>query len=105
VPYHAWLRDHVYIPLGGRDRPVLATLVTFLVSGAVFELVLTPAVGRVPVEVGLLFLVQGVVVAVEKKLSPRGERRAISGFLAVAALALALAATPWLSPLLASVVM
>jgi radical SAM superfamily enzyme YgiQ (UPF0313 family) len=105
TPYQAWLRRHVYIPLGGRDRPVLATLGTFLVSGAILELALAPAVGHLPVEVVLFFLAQGAVVALEKKFVPRGSTTWISWLLYGVAAALLLAATPWLSPLISRIVL
>ncbi len=68
-PFHLWLVRHVYVPLGGRERPVLATLAVFLTSGLAFAALLAPSSPPFPVGVLLFFLAQGVLTAAEKTLA------------------------------------
>ncbi len=91
-PYRAWLLRHVYLPLGGRERMVTATLGTFLFSGLAASAVLAPVVGRLPWEPVLFFLAQGALVVLEKRLMASSARRVLAAGTAIAFLALA----PWL---------
>ncbi|MFC1707454.1 radical SAM protein [Planctomycetota bacterium] len=98
APMHHWLGQHVYAPLGGRNRPLSATLVTFVASGALFAAVLSATAPSFPAEVVAFFLVQGVVVALEKTVARKTRplpRWAQWLFYALAALAF-LATAPWL---------
>ena len=65
-PVHLWLLRHIYIPVGGRERPVIATLAAFGVSGLIACATVTPAVSQWPWEVMAFFGAQGLVVALEK---------------------------------------
>ncbi len=94
IPYRQWLLRHVYVPLGGRARPVLATMGTFLFSGVVGAMAMAPVIGRLPWEPILFFLAQGALVVLEKRLLARGitSRRLVATGMAATFLVLG----PWL---------
>jgi len=71
VPYHRWLLERVYLPLGGRERPALSTMACFGFSGLAGLAVLTPALGRLTWEPLLFFVVQGALVVLEKRMATR----------------------------------
>ncbi len=93
---HSWLKRHVYLPLGGRQRPGMAVLGCFLVSGSLAALSLAPVAGRMPWEVALFFLAQGGLVALEKRLQRQGAPAGLRRLVPVALLALLLGLAPWL---------
>lgn len=65
--FHAWLARFVYRPLGGKARPVFATMAAFLASGIILGLAMAPALGELPLGVPAFFLANGALVAAEKK--------------------------------------
>ncbi len=72
--YNRWvgegLREDLFHPIGGRRRPVLATLAVFAVSGLLHEYVFAAAVGSVQGFQLAFFLVQGAAVAVTLRVKP-----------------------------------
>ena len=71
VPYHRWLHERVYLPLGGRERQVRATMASFAVSGLAGVAVLSTTVGRLAWEPLAFFLAQGALVVLERHLAAR----------------------------------
>jgi hypothetical protein len=71
-PVSQFFHTHIFTPLDGRHRPMLATIATFAASGAIHEYLVSMAIGRV---VGLqlaFFLVQGAAVALTLRIRPSG---------------------------------
>ena len=72
--YNRWigesLREDIFRLVGGRRRPVLATLVVFLVSGALHEYVFSVAVGGVQGYQLAFFSLQGIAVAATLRWRP-----------------------------------
>jgi hypothetical protein len=71
-PVHQALHEDVFVPAGGRRRPMFGALLVFVVSAAVHEYVFAVPVGRVQGYQTAFFLVQGVAVAGTMRLRPRG---------------------------------
>jgi hypothetical protein len=69
-PMHLWLYKYVYLPAGGKLHHVRATLLVFLVSGLLHELIAALAIGRVTGHQMLFFMLSAVGVL----LSPALER-------------------------------
>lgn len=72
----AWLYRHVFLPCGGRAHPLRAVLVTFLVSGAVHELLFAIALERVTGYQLAFFGLHGIGVALSRPLDRLGRRPA-----------------------------
>ena len=96
VPLQDWLKRHVYLPLGGRDRPVVAVLGSFLLSGSLGALSLAPVVGRLPWELPAFFLAQAGLVLLEQRLAARGAPRVARRLVPALLVALFLLLAPWL---------
>jgi radical SAM superfamily enzyme YgiQ (UPF0313 family) len=96
TPFHCWLRRQVYIPAGGKDHPITATMATFLVSGILFAAMLAPVTRSFPREVLFFFAAQGAGVALEKVVT-RGRTPGVAytGVLYVAAIAILLFTSVW----------
>ena len=77
-PVHQALHEDVFVPAGGRRRPVMGTVVVFVVSAAIHEYVFSVPVGRVQGLQTAFFLVQGVAVAATMRLRPRGVGAAVA---------------------------
>jgi hypothetical protein len=103
-PLHGWLLRHVYVPLGGRERPVTATLATFAVSAALGCALLAPVVSRFPWELALFVGAQGVLVALEKRLAAWTPSPWPARAQTLAMAALLLASAPWLTELIDRIV-
>jgi hypothetical protein len=71
-PVHQFLEQDIFLPLGGRRRPLLGTVAVFVVSAAIHEYVFSMAVGRVQGYQTAFFLLQGLAVAATARLKPRG---------------------------------
>ena len=71
VPVNQFLHEHVFVPVGGRRRPVMGTMVVFLVSGVLHEALFTIALGRVEGYQTAFFLLQGTAVAATMRVRPR----------------------------------
>ena len=82
VPWHRWLQQRIYLPLGGRERPVRATMACFAVSGVAGIAVLSPTLGRLAWEPLAFFLAQGALVVLDKHMGARspgpGRRRVLT---------------------------
>ena len=71
-PVHQALWEDVFVPAGGRRRPVVGALLVFVVSAAVHEYVFAVPVGRVQGYQTAFFLLQGIAVAATMRMRPRG---------------------------------
>jgi hypothetical protein len=71
-PVHQFLEQDVFLPAGGRRRPVVGAMAVFAVSAAVHEYLFSVAIGRVQGYQTAFFLLQGVAVAATMRLKPRG---------------------------------
>jgi hypothetical protein len=76
-PAAQFFHEDVFLPLGGRRRPVLAVIGVFVVSAAVHEYVFWPPIGRVQGYQTAFFLVQGLAVLLTRRLRPRGLSAAV----------------------------
>ena len=65
-----FLREDVFRPMGGRRRPLMATLVAFAVSGIVHEYMFTVAHGRVQGYQLAFFSLQGVATVLTLRMKP-----------------------------------
>ncbi len=72
VPMRRWLVRHVYVPLGGRRRP-MATVATFLTSGLIFGVIFSPVVDRFPHEMLMFFGASGLLTATENLVWRTGQ--------------------------------
>jgi hypothetical protein len=71
-PAQQFLRECAFIPAGGVQRPIRATLFTFAISGVVHEYVFGIAAGTVQGRQMLFFMIQGLAVGPTMRLRPRG---------------------------------
>jgi hypothetical protein len=71
-PVHEFLQHDVFVPAGGRRRPIVGAIAVFLVSAAIHEYVFSVAVRRVQGYQTAFFLLQGVAVAATLRVKPRG---------------------------------
>jgi hypothetical protein len=71
-PVHEFLQHDVFVPAGGRRRPIVGAIAVFLVSAAIHEYVFSVAVRRVQGYQTAFFLLQGVAVAGTLRAKPRG---------------------------------
>ncbi len=71
-PAQQFFNEYAFGPAGGFRRPVLATLVTFVVSGLVHEYVFGIASGRIQGWQMLYFALQGCAVAATMRFRPKG---------------------------------
>ena len=65
---HRWMRRHVFVPAGGRRRPLRGIAATFAASALMHEYVVIAGLGRIPEHVGwmtIFFALQGAAVALE----------------------------------------
>jgi hypothetical protein len=80
-PAQQFLQEHVFRPVGGFRRPMVATFATFVVSAAVHEYLFDIAVGRLQGWQTAFFLMQGAVTALTLRLRPIGWQRALGTLL------------------------
>jgi hypothetical protein len=71
-PMYRWLLENVYKPLGGRRRPLLATLAVFAVSGLLHEFQFGVAFQRVTGYPTAFFLLHGLAVVLTRRFKPTG---------------------------------
>jgi hypothetical protein len=77
-PVHQFLYEDVLKQLRGRQAPIRATLLIFVVSAMIHEYVMSIAIGTVQGYQSAFFLLQGVAVAATIRFKPRGWSAALS---------------------------
>jgi hypothetical protein len=71
-PVNQYLFEDVFKKVGGRRRPLIATLIAFAISGAGHEYLFSIAIGRVQGLQMAFFLIQGLGVAATLRVRPTG---------------------------------
>jgi hypothetical protein len=71
-PVQQFFHENVFLPFGGRRRPVLATMMVFVVSALVHEYVFGIIIGRIQGYQTLFFLTQGLAVIATLRVRPQG---------------------------------
>lgn len=74
-PAQQFFYEHVFLPAAGTRRPVIATLVTFAVSGLIHEYVFGIASGVIQGRQMLFFCLQGCAVVGTIRFRPKGWSR------------------------------
>ena len=72
IPFGDFMVRHVYIPLGGKNKPALASTGLYLVLGILAASVVFACSGTFAFEIILFFLLNSLPVIVEKSLFPEG---------------------------------
>jgi hypothetical protein len=71
-PMSRWLLENVYKPLGGRRRPLLATLATFALSGLLHEYLFAVTFRQVTGYPTAFFLLHGLATVLTRRFKPTG---------------------------------
>lgn len=71
-PMNRWLCVNVYMPLGGRRHPLLATMAAFAISGLIHEYLFGVALQRVTGYPTAFFLLQGLATVLTRRFKPAG---------------------------------
>lgn len=77
---HRFATRHLFVALGGRRRPGLATLIVFTASGLVHEIFVVLVLGHLPQRVGWMtafFVVQGLAVVGQVAVRRRRGRKPV----------------------------
>jgi D-alanyl-lipoteichoic acid acyltransferase DltB (MBOAT superfamily) len=72
LPAQQFFYERVFKPSGGRRHPIRGTLLTFLVSALIHELLFAVVLLRVEGYQTAFFMLQGLVVAATMRFRPRG---------------------------------
>jgi len=83
-PVAQFFYEDVFKPLGGMRRPMIATLMTFAVSGVIHEYIFDIPARRVVGWQMAFFIVQGLAVVATLRVRPRGWRAALAILLTLA---------------------
>lgn len=95
-PLRDFLVKHVYIPLGGSNRPIIATMAVFLLTGLLTAFVVFISTRHLSFGIILFFMVNGLLVLVEKLAFPKGASPIWEKLLYVLAIAVFFLTAPWL---------
>lgn len=66
-PVHRWLYENVFLPIGGRRKPITATLTAFAVSACLHEYLLTVTLRYITGYVFVFFMLHGFVTVLTRR--------------------------------------